>query len=116
MYSFKLYLKDWWVLAFLTAMVGLLFFSWWYLLTHLPATSENVFLHYNSIFGVDLVGPWNSLLQIPLMGILIFAVNWLLSWFWYRSNKFISRLTLFVALTAEFGIAVIIYLLVGINS
>ncbi len=40
------------------------------------AESRNVFsLHYNVFFGVDLVGPWFSVLYVPVLGCILLVAN-----------------------------------------
>lgn len=106
-YSFKLYILDRWILATAATSLIMLGVLSWYTLYHVRPTDSNVFLHYNVVFGTDLVGEWQSQL-IPLyVGVAVFIVNGMVSWLLYGANRLVGRL-LFI-----FTLAVVASLLAG---
>lgn len=92
--ALRLFLKDRWILGVflppfiiscVLLLVVLLFFP----------KQENVVLHYNVYFGIDLLGPWQNMLLIPiaLMAITMFnAVAAAFIWRWDRLTSYILGL------------------------
>ena len=60
-----------------------------------------VFLHYNVNFGVDLIGDVSRVYIIPLLGLIIIVVNFILLIFIHKHSKFIVHLLLGAALMAN---------------
>lgn len=91
-------------------VVGLLFniSAWIYLLINIKPQTNPIFLHYNIYFGVDLIGDWYRIYQIPLIGIIIYFVNLYLSYILYKKGKVISRFLI--------GVTVFIQVIVLISS
>ena len=91
-------------------VVGLLFniSAWIYLLINIKPQTDPIFLHYNIYFGVDLIGDWYRIYQIPLIGIIIYFVNLYLSYILYKKGKVISRFLI--------GVTVFIQVIVLISS
>lgn len=116
MFSFpKVYWKDRWV--WLPAVFLLLFqlFMWVYAAFYVRPTTEQVFLHYNVVFGVDLIGEWWKILAVPLGGFIIFLLNFALSWYCYSEDKVLSRFLTVVAALLNLFLAIAFYLVVGLN-
>ncbi|PIT88284.1 MAG: hypothetical protein COU29_03390 [Candidatus Magasanikbacteria bacterium CG10_big_fil_rev_8_21_14_0_10_36_32] len=114
-YLLKVFFRDPWVLFPLIISAAGQGFSWWYILFFTQSSQEQYFLHYNIIFGVDLVGDWWKLLFIPIGGLIILIVNFLLSISCYNKDKVLSRL--FTVFTAIFQLCLVLtaYLAVGMN-
>lgn len=60
---------------------------------------ETIPLHYNIYFGIDLIGAWYKVVFIPLIGTVIFLLNFLLGYLVYVKEKILSY---FLILTAAF--------------
>lgn len=114
-YNFKLYLRDrvvgW---LFLLALLGQIF-MWWYLLVNIHPSNEPIFLHYNMVFGIDLVGSWRRIFYLPAGGLLIFFLNYFISWYFYSQDKFLARLLSFWSTLLQFFLALAVWLIVGLN-
>ncbi len=91
-YSPKLYLRDPWVSLPLLASLALQAAMWWYIVSKIPRTGEQIFLHYNIMFGIDLVGEWWKILFAPISGAAVLIINYLLSFTLYSANRFLARL------------------------
>lgn len=115
LYSLKLFLRDKWITLPLLAVILAQIFIWWLILSSFDFSSGRIFLHYNIIFGVDLVGDWWKILNMPLGGLLVLSVNYFLSLVFYRSDRFLSRLLGFWTLLIHIFLAVSVFLLVRIN-
>ena len=61
----------------------ILLFSFW-------QTSDYIILGYNIYFGISAFGPWYQILLLPLIGLIIIAVNFLLALFVYLPQKILS--------------------------
>ena len=109
----KVFIKNWWVNISLFLAFILNIFGWWEVLFRLKHDSGNFFLHYNTIFGVDLVGSWWKLLYLPAVGLLIILANFGLGMFFYSKDKFLA-ITLAV-LTALVEIFITIGTVMAVN-
>jgi len=114
-YSPKLYLRDWWINVPLLLTFGLQIFMWWYLLSHFHSSADQIFLHYNIIFGVDLVGDWWQIFYFPAGGLVAMILNYLLSWGVYGSDRLLARfLSFWTALITVF-LLMAVWLISGLN-
>lgn len=115
-YSPKVYWTDRWVVV--SAIIWLFFEVWMciYGAIYVRPTADQVFLHYNVVFGVDLIGSWWKMLLAPLGGLVIFLVNFLFSWFFYGEDKVLARFLTFVAAGLNLFLLIAFYLVVGLNS
>lgn len=67
---------------------------------YIDFTRQSHVLHYNFYFGIDLLGGGSNLIYIPIVGFMIFLINFLLA-FWIYNKKeefFASYFILFAAL------------------
>lgn len=114
-YSPKVYWQDKWVC--IPAAVCLFFelLMLIYAAIYVRATSDLVFLHYNVVFGVDLIGEWWKVLYIPFSSLAIFVVNFGLSWWVYGQDKTLGRFLTFVAAFLSVFLSLAFYLAVGLN-
>ena len=67
-------------------------FLWWDLIANIRPEAGQIFLHYNIIFGVDLVGDWWKLYLTPLVRVVVILLNYFFSLMFYSTDKFLSRL------------------------
>lgn len=115
MYSPKLYLRDWWIAAPLGAIAAIQGLMWWYVFSHIHPAAEQIFLHYNVIFGVDLVGDWWRIFYLPAGGAIIFLANYPLSFLFYRGDRFLARLLAVATAAGEAFLLLAVVLIVGLN-
>ncbi|MFA7653828.1 MAG: hypothetical protein WCX97_02185 [Candidatus Magasanikbacteria bacterium] len=115
LYSPKLFVRDWWINVPLAITVFSLVFIGWFVVSHINFGGDPIFLHCNVIFGVDLVGSGWKVLYLPGSGILIFLVNYFLALFFYRTDKFLSRLFTLITAILEIFLVVATVLIVGLN-
>ena len=97
-YSPKLFLKDYWISGPLVASLALQGAVWWYVLANIHPSSEQFFLHYNVVFGVDLIGAWWKIYLLPAVGLLVLLLNYILGLYFYREDRLLSRLFSFFTL------------------
>lgn len=116
LYSPRLYFRDRWVYIPGLAAAGLVIFTWWYTISHIHPTTDQVFLHYTIIFGVDLIGPWSGVLLPAISGLLFVIVNFTISWLIYGSNRFLARLLPLVTFILTIFLLFFAVLLVRINT
>jgi len=64
-------------------------------------TGKTFALKYNVIVGVEWYGNGYNLYQIPLVGLMILLVNFLLARLLVDRNNFLSRMSIFVTLTVQ---------------
>ena len=115
LYSPKLFVRDPWVLIPLSLSIVFQLLSWWYPYAHIHASAGQIFLHYTSLFGVDLVGEWWKIFYLPVGGLVIVLVNFTVSFLFYRMDKFLSRFLCIFTLLIEIFLTIAIWLIVGLN-
>lgn len=114
-YSPWLYLRDRWIAIPGGVAVFLSVSIWWYILSKVPYTADQVFLHYNIVFGVDLIGSWSEILFPALSGLVIPIINFMASWLIYGSNKFLARFLAFATMVVQVFLLIAVVLMVGLN-
>ncbi len=114
-YSPKVYWKDKWIWG--PAVVALFFgvLMMVYGAIYVRATSDAVFLHYNVVFGVDLIGEWWKVFYIPMGALVMFVLNFGISWWIYGQDKTLSRFLTFIAAFLTIFLRLAFYLAVGLN-
>jgi hypothetical protein len=90
--------------------------AWWYTFSRVHQSADPVFLHYNIIFGIDLIGEWWKLWFIPAFGTALFLINLIISYLSYGRDKIISRLVGITTVCLEIFILIGLLLIIGINS
>ncbi len=114
-YSPKLYFRDLWISAPLLGVILIQIFLWWYLIANIRVDVGQIFLHYNIIFGVDLVGDWWRIYFLPLAGILVALLDYFFSFMFYSADKFLARLLSFWTLFFHLFLLIGTILLVRLN-
>ena len=110
-YSPKLYSRDLWVSTPLSGVILIQIFLWWYLIVNIRSDAGQIFLHYNIIFGVDLIGDWWRIYFLPLAGVLVIFLNYFFSLMLYSVDKFLARLMSFWVLFFHLFLALYFILL-----
>jgi len=115
-YPIRLYLRNTRNITTWVVSMVLNFLSWTWIITRLGfLEGEQIFLHYNILFGVDLVGSWGQALFIPSLGIVIILLNAIVGWTLFQRDRFASYLLNGTALLCQVGILVVSGLLVFLN-
>ncbi len=81
-----------------------LFFNmtgWLVLLYFIRKIDFPIVLHYNVYFGVDVIGSWWQAYFLPLVGLMIIAVNNLLAYYIYSKKE---RIACYILLLAAAGV------------
>lgn len=116
MYSPKLFLCDHWVFGPLIVAIVVQAAIWRQLILYIHPTTERIFLHYNIIFGIDLVGEWWHAYFIPGVGWLILMVNLIIAWLVYGRDKLLARVLILFLVILQVGLLLAAYSLVGLNG
>ena len=114
-YPFKLYVsyKPNLLVILLSFLLNMA--SWVWVLWQIGPQDETLFLHYNILFGVDYVGEWWKVLFLPLTGLIIFIINFILGWFLFHKDKFISIILNSVGLICQIFILIASGILIFLN-
>ncbi len=115
MYPLKLYLRKLPVAIMVSIGVILNLFSWLWLALQIPMDMEQVFLHYNILFGVDQIGEPKDMYIAPLIGLAILGINVILGWLLYRKDWFFSYIMLLLTIVVNVAVAVMSILVVFLN-
>ncbi len=89
LYPIKLYVQHlphaFMIMASLLINAGM----WVQLLWQLHGSgAEQIFLHYNMLFGVDAIGDWWKVLYLPMAGLFVLLLNIAIGWVLYQKDKF----------------------------
>jgi hypothetical protein len=68
--------------------------------------NQPIILHYNVYFGVDSIGDWRNIFILPGLAAAVFAVNAVLSRFFYYKERLVSYLFAGMALLVQLLMAV----------
>jgi hypothetical protein len=114
-YPIKLYIKNIPNLIMLSSSLVLNLVVWFWLFWQIRPQEEQIFLHYNILFGVDLVGSWWRIVFVPLSGLLIFIINAILGWLLFGKDKFASYILNAVSIFCQIFLLIVASLLVFLN-
>lgn len=113
-YPLKLYIKKKQNLILLSLSLLVNICAWVWLLINIHSNVDQIFLHYNILFGVDLVGSWYQVLTIPIAGLLILLLNAVLGWFLYKQDAFaayiLNAIAVFVNILLLISAALLVFL------
>lgn len=99
--------------AYLTMLLILNFINWVFAYSINKKVSQDlIYLHYNVNFGVNLIGDVKKIYTIPLLGLIIILINFILLCliYKYKKDKFIIHLLLSAAFVSN------LFLLAGTAS
>lgn len=100
---FKSAIANW--LIVLSLLANLI--NWIILVIFVRPIDLPIILHYNVYFGVDMMGNYHEVYILPLIGIILFLVNWLLSIFLFdKKERIASYLLLMAALMIQLSMIV----------
>lgn len=85
---------NFWLL-FLSVIANII--NWLIIFIFLRPATENIILHYNVYFGVDMTGKRESAYILPSVGLLIILINSLLSYFFYKNKEKIAGYILLIS-------------------
>lgn len=111
----KLYLADWWIRLSLAFSLVLQAVIWWYIATHIHYSNQPIFLHYNVIFGVDLVGDWWEIWLFPAAGLGAALINFLAAYFCYTVDAFLARFFAVGAALLQLLTLIAVIFIAGLN-
>ena len=114
-YLLKIFFRDKKVFMPLILSGILQIFIWWYIFSHLRVEDAHYFLHYNIIFGVDLVGKWWRIIFLPIFGLVMIVLNYGLALYFYNQDKLLSRLMTITTPLFQFFLSIAVYLIVDLN-
>lgn len=114
-YPFKLYLHDTPTIIFIGSSLALNIASFLWLALRIRPDLGQIFLHYNILFGVDLLGTWYQVFFIPAIGLLILIVNAVVGWLLFHRDKFAGHLLNFTSVMVQLFVLVASGLLIFLN-
>lgn len=114
-YALKLYLSDRWIFFPGLATAAIVLAIWTFTALNVQPTGDSIFLHYNVVFGADLIGSWKRAYVPPAVALGIFFINGLLSFLFYSTNRLVGRLLASMALGVAASILVGQVLMLNLN-
>jgi hypothetical protein len=106
--------KSFLMISVATALVNL--FAWILIFVFLGQGNLNIILHYNVLFGIEFKGSVDQVFIIPLIGLIIFFLNAIITKLVYKREKFIAYLLLSVSLVSQIFVLIAIVAIIMINS
>ena len=86
----NLFFKDKFNVIGLIIILILNLIIWAILYFNIEPTIDPIPLHYNIYFGIDLIGQWYQIFYLPASGLIIYFINFVLSYIIYKREKIIS--------------------------
>jgi hypothetical protein len=80
------------ILGFLTNLIDWVILKIW-----IKSVDFSIILHYNVYFGVDLMSDYSQVYVLPIIGLVLFIINFLLSVFFYEKKERIASYILLMA-------------------
>ncbi len=114
-YALKIYFRDIFIWLPLALTMLILGGVWWYIIRHIHPTDDQIFLHYNIIFGIDLAGSWQKMYYLGGGATLLVVTNYVFSFFLHRNNAVLARITSVLTVPIICFLAYAIVLIVGLN-
>src|SRR3989344_3163074 len=114
-YPLKLYFRHLPNLIILSLSLAVNVAIWVWLLWQIGPQDEQIFLHYNILFGVDYVGEWGRVFFLPINGLAILLVNCVSGWSLFGKDKFYAQLLNATSLFCQIFLFVTAALLVFLN-
>lgn len=90
--------------------------SWILLFSQYQPGSEQIILHYNYYFGVDMIGTWAESLLMPTLGLFLILFNFVLAQWQYKRNKMISYFFVYVTPLLSALLFLAIFFIVLVNN
>lgn len=97
-----------------TILVNLV--AWILIFVFLGKGKFNIILHYNVLFGVDFKGSSEQVFIIPMLGLVIFFLNAIITKLVYKREKFIAYLLLSTSLVCQIFAVIAIIAIIMINT
>ncbi|MFH1175201.1 MAG: hypothetical protein V1698_00580 [bacterium] len=97
----KIFFKDKVVLAAIFCALTLNVILWIILKKYIRPSALPIILHYNVYFGADYLGKFTKVFVIPLVGLIIFAVNTILSGIIFLKFKLGAKILLIASSVAQ---------------
>lgn len=115
LYPLRLYIKHLPNLVLISVGFLVNIGAWFWLIFHAGAYEEFIFLHYNALYGVDLIGPWFHVYFVPAIGLLILIANAVIGWFFFHKDKFVGYVLNFFSTLCQIFLLIASSLLVFLN-
>ncbi|PIR04029.1 MAG: hypothetical protein COV59_02485 [Candidatus Magasanikbacteria bacterium CG11_big_fil_rev_8_21_14_0_20_39_34] len=115
MYPLKLYFKNSLNIVFLSLALLMNISLWVWLFLDIGPREEQIFLHYNILYGVDLIGTWGKVLYLPIIGLCILIINAFLGWLLFERSKVPAYLLSLSSVVCHIFLLLAAYLLVFLN-
>lgn len=85
-------------------------FGWIFLAYFIKPSEYPIPLHYNIYFGIDLIGSYRRIFTLPLIGLFIILMNFVLGFWFYLKDRLVNYILLLTAFTVQ------IFVLIGVVS
>lgn len=103
-------------LIIVTAAVIVNFAAWVLVFFFLEKGKVNIILHYNVLFGADFKGNPSQAFIIPLISLVIFFLNSIITHLVFKKEKFIAYLLLSTSLICQIFAVIAIIGIILINN
>jgi hypothetical protein len=115
-YTLKIYLRDRYLFATFLGACLVQVAIWIYLFLRIPPNSPSIFLHYNILVGVDLVGPAWQLYFLTGIGLFTILINFVFGLFAFNEGRLLARLLGVATVILQLLLLVGVVFIVGLNK
>lgn len=103
-------------LGFIIASVAFNGLAWFFLAYFIHPSEFPIPLHYNIYFGIDLIGEYQRVFSLPLIGFLVILINSILAFWFYLKERLISYMLILSALAVQIFVVIGAISLIYINQ
>jgi hypothetical protein len=115
-FPFRLFITKKPIFISLGAGILLNFAGWLWLFFGVSQRTEEAVLHYTSLYQIDQLGPFSYLYHVPLIGLSILVINFLIGWFLYSYDIFLAELIVVSGAWLQIGILSAVSILAFLNA
>lgn len=116
LYPIKLYILHKPNLLFVGFSILVNILTWLSIIFQIRPQDEPIFLHYNILFGVDYIGDGWQIFLLPVMGLIIVLVNFVIGWSLFSRDKFVSLILGVATLLCQIFLFVASAILIFLNA
>ena len=86
-----------------------------YLYFQIKPQEEPFLLHYNIFLGIDLIGSWWQIYYIPILGLIILLINFIIGWLIFIKAKILCYFLVITALISQIFLIISTIFIILIN-
>jgi len=88
--TISFFLKQRWNLTLLLGSLIFNILTWLWLIWRVKPSDNLIPLSYNIYFGIDSFGAWQRIFYVPIFGLAVIIINYILAYFIFLKDSYLS--------------------------